>query len=164
MGQRRRTPRTTDEREHAVHSGRLPAHQQPPRRSGTNGQPVLSRLQGPACFSVSHSLCDAAPGLCLPFVSLSAVRDQMLCLPQSLRSDAMAPGLFLPLVSLCLRVISLCGRMPDAVTLAPGSCLPQLLRSEARCCDAGSGVVSPTCLPGSSRMLQDPSDCLGRRC
>ena len=36
--------------------------------------------------------------------------------------------------------------MPDAVTLAPGS-----PRSDARCCDAGSGVVSPACLPVSAR-------------
>ena len=58
---------------------------------------------------------------------------------------------------------SLFGQMPDAVTLTPGSCLPlfllclscvsfsspcvyQSLRSDARCCDAGSGVVSPACL------------------
>ena len=46
---------------------------------------------------------------------------------------------------------------PDAVTLAPNSlvslCLPFLL-SEARCCDAGSGVVSPVSQSaGSDAML-----------
>ena len=38
---------------------------------------------------------------------------------------------------------NLSGQMPDAVTLAPGPSL------DARCCDAGSGVVSPACLPVS---------------
>ena len=56
----------------------------------------------------------------------------------------------------------LCAQMPDAVTLAPGSCLPLVsdavtpapgsclplvsLCLDARCCDAGSGVVSAACL------------------
>ena len=84
--------------------------------------------------------CDAGSGSCFPLVFLSP---------------------------------SLSGQMPDAVTLAPGSCLPLVslclpvsasavrcemlgcemltlsLRSDARCCDAGSGVVSPACLPVS---------------
>ena len=40
--------------------------------------------------------------------------------------------------------------------LAPGRvsrlapCVSQSLRSDARCCDAGSGVVSPACLPVSA--------------
>ena len=60
------------------------------------------------------------------------------------------PGSCFPLVFLSP---SLSGQMPDAVTLTPGSfprlypCVSQSLRSDARCCDAGSGVVSPACLP-----------------
>ena len=70
--------------------------------------------------------CDAGSGVllsaCLP-VSQSRLSGQMLDSPA------------------CLPVSpSLCGQMPDAVTPAPGSCLP--LRSDARCCDAGSGLVS----------------------
>ena len=90
------------------------------------------------------------------------------CLPvsQSLRSDARCCNGHVSRLSPCVSRVScclpvspsLCGQMPDAVTLAPGSCLPlvlvsatlapgppcvsQLLQSEARCCDAGSGVVS----------------------
>ena len=85
---------------------------------------------------------------------------------------------------------SLCGRMPDAVTPGPGSCLPvsspcvlspcvlqslvrvsrlspcvsQFLRSEARCCDAGSGVVSPACLPVSPSLYGQMPDALTPSC
>ena len=40
----------------------------------------------------------------------------------------------------------------ESVTPVPGSCFPlvsQSPRSDARCCDAGSGVLSPACLPVS---------------
>ena len=67
------------------------------------------------------------------------------------------------------------GQMPNAVTLAPGSCLPFFpvsrslplvfhvsspsLRSDARCCEClplvflSLGVVSPACLPVSGRQM-----------
>ena len=100
------------------------------------------------------------PGSCFPLVFLSpSLSGQM---PDAV---TLAPGSCLPLVALCLPVSavrcrlrgrvsclspSLCGQMPDAVTLAPGSCLPLVsLCLDARCCDAGSGVVSPACLPVS---------------
>ena len=83
------------------------------------------------------------------------------------------PGSCFPLV---FPSPSLSGQMPDAVTPAPGSCLPfvslylpvSVVRyqnhvsrlspcvsqwSDARCCDAGSGVVSPACLPVSQSLL-----------
>ena len=106
-----------------------------------------SRVGSPACPCVSQSLrsdarcCDAGSGVAC-FLSPS------LC---GQMPDAVTR---LPLLSLCLP--RLCGQMPDAVTLAVGWCLPlvsacvsQSLRSDARCCDAGSGVVSPACLPVS---------------
>ena len=49
----------------------------------------------------------------------------------------------------CMFCLHLCGRMPDAVTLAPGSCLPLVsLYLDARCCDAGSAVTPAACFPG----------------
>ena len=111
----------------------------------------------PACLPVSPSLCgqmpDAvtpAPGSCLPLVSL--------CLPVSMPdavdagSRVVSPG--------CLPVSpSQCDQMPDTVTQAAGrvsrvspKCLPSVSQSpwsDARCCDAGSGVVSPACLSAS---------------
>ena len=76
------------------------------------------------------------------------------------------PGSYFPLVSLSF---SLSGQMPAAVTPAPGLCLALVslclwvasptcpcvshsLRSDARHCDAGSGVMSPACLPASPRL------------
>ena len=53
----------------------------------------------------------------------------------------------------CLPSPSLCGQMPDAVTLAPGSCLPLVSLSG---CDAGSGLVSFACL---SQSLQSDARC-----
>ena len=109
----------------------------------------------PACLPVfarsDARCCDSGSGVvspaCLP-VSPS-LYGQM---PDAL--DARCCDAGSQMLPLCRLSSSLCDRMPDAVTLAPGSCLPQFLRSEARCCDAGSGVVSPTCLP-VSRSLCD---------
>ena len=91
----------------------------------------------PACLLVSPSLVTLAPGSCLPLVSLV--------------SHILSPGLFFP-VSPSLR-----GQMPDAVTPAPGlsPCVSQSLRSDARCCDAGSRIVSPACLPVSPSVVTD---------
>ena len=99
--------------------------------------------------------CDAGCGVvsCLPLVSL--------CPARSLRSDPRRCDAGCGVVSCtCLPVSpSLRGQMPDAVTLAPGrvsrlspsfsQTLVPGLRSDARCWDAGSGVVSPACLPVS---------------
>ena len=58
------------------------------------------------------------------------------------------PGSCFPLVFLSPSLSSLSSQIPDAVTLAPGSfprlspCVSQSLRSDARCCNAGSGVVA----------------------
>ena len=71
------------------------------------------------------------------------------------------PGSCFPLVFLSP---SLSGQMPDTVTPAPGSCLrlspcvSQALRSDARCCDAGSGVVSPACLAVSPSLCGQTPD------
>ena len=122
-----------------------------------------------------------APGWCLPLVSLSP----SLCgqMPVSRLSPCVSqvlcgqrpPGW-------CLR---LCGQMPDAVTpacrLCPVSqsliqrqnvvtlplvslCLPRSLRSDARCCDAGCGVVSPACLPVSPGLCGQMLDVVSPAC
>ena len=106
--------------------------------------PVSQSVQSDA------SCCDAGCGVvsCLPLVSL--------CPARSLRSDP-RHGV---VSCTCLPVSpSLRGQTPDAVTLAPGrvprlspsfsQTLVPVLRSDARCWDAGSGVVSPACLPVS---------------
>ena len=102
--------------------------------------------------------CDAGSGVlfsaCLR-VSQSCLSGQMLDSPA------------------CLPVSpSLCGQMPDAVTPLRG-CVARLLPvsavsglspaclpvSDARCCDAGSGVVSPACLPVSQSPRSDARCC-----
>ena len=111
-----------------------------------------------ACLPVSRSdarCCDAGSGSgtvsrACPPVSPS-VCGQM--------PDAVTPaqGSCLPLVSLSP---SLSIQRPDAVTLAAGLCLSLVslclarsLRSDARCCDTGCGVVSPASLPVSPSLL-----------
>ena len=120
-----------------------------------------SGFVSPPCLPVSQSVqsdvrcCDAGCGVvsCLPLVSL--------CPAKSLWSDPRRCDAGCGVVSCtCLPVsASLRGQMPDAVTLAPGrvsrlspsfsQTLVPGLRSDARCWDAGSGVVSPACLPVS---------------
>ena len=173
---------------------------------------------------VSAVGCDAGP-TCLPvspspvLSPTSAVSCLCPCACGQLQDAVtLAPGSCLPLVSLCLAISgvvspaclspTLCGQMPDApsagsgvarslcdaMTLAPGSpafppispilcgqmpdavsqsCLVShqcrfllvflSLRSDARCCDAGSGVVSRACLP-VSRSLCDVVTLWGRVC
>ena len=104
---------------------------------------VCGQVASPACLPVSPSLrvharccCDAGSGVVFVSLCLSTLCGRL--------PDAVTPARG------CLPVApSLCGQMPDAVTLAPGLCLLQSLRSDARCCDAGSGVVSPAYLPVS---------------
>ena len=116
--------------------------------------PCVSRLSPCVSQGLCGQMPDAvtpAPGWCLPPVSLSpSLCGQMpdaVCLPKSLRSDA---SQMLDVVSPCLPVPcvpvshskarccdagcgvvspacvsqGLCSQMPDAVTLAAGSCLP----------------------------------------
>ena len=144
-----------------------------------------------ACLPVSQSLRSSlfgqmpdavtlAPGSCLPLVSLClAVSATLLrgrvsrlspCVSQFLRSEARCcVSLCLPVSAvrgqmLCVPVsASLCGQMPDAVTLAPGSFLPVSLclaptSSNVSLClaIAGSGVVSPACLPQFLRSETSP--------
>ena len=116
-----------------------------------------------------------APGSCLPLVSSPSFYQSLRSDARSFDagsgvvSPACLPVLFpcLPKVSMpdagcgvvspaCLPVFpkGLCGRMPDVVTPPAGLplvffCVSQSPRSDARCCDAGSGVVSPACLPVS---------------
>ena len=126
-------------------------------------------------MAISGQMPDAAtltPGSCLPLVSLcfSCFLLVSLCLPVSpaclpvSRSGVVSPA-YLPVSpSFCGEARcwspSLCGQMPDAVTLAPASFLPlvslclepkssnvSLVSQSLQCCDAGSGVVSPACLP-----------------
>ena len=95
-----------------------------------------SGVVSPACLPISPSLCDQMPdavtpaqGSCLPLGSLSP----------SLSTDAvtLTAGSCLPLVSLCLA---------------------RSLLSDARCCDAGCGVVSPACLPVSPSLCDQMPD------
>ena len=114
------------------------------------------RVVSPACLPVSCQtpmlgrwLCRGRVSRLSPYVSQSLRSDVRCCdagsgvvspASQSLRSDARCCDVSpagLPVSP------SLCGHMPHAVTLAPGSCLPlQMLRRWLR-------VVSPACLPVS---------------
>ena len=97
---------------------------------------LYASLVFPACGQMPDSVT-LAPGSCLSLVSL--------CL--RLRSDARccdALGWCLPLVSQFLPVSA----------VAPGSCLP-LVSLFSACCDAGSRVVFPACLPVSPGQRPD---------
>ena len=147
-----------------------------------------------ACLPVSQSLrsdarcCNGRVSRLSPCVSRVSCLSP--CVSQSLRSDARCCDAGSGVVSpACLSLCdagsgaSLCLPAPDAVTPAPGlspACLPLpvsscLVSHQCRfllvslslwseCCDAGSGVVSPACLP-VSRSLCDavtlaPGSCL----
>ena len=127
------------------------------------------------CLPVSARCCDAGSGVSpsLDAVTLAPGSCLTACLPSlavrlpDARSCDAGCGVVSPA---CLPVSSwlrgrvsrlspsLCGQMP-AVTLAPGRvsglspCVSQSLRSDARCCDAGSGWCLPLvslCLPVSA--------------
>ena len=76
----------------------------------------------------------------------------------------LAPGWCLPLVSLFLPVSAV---RCHAVAPAQGSCLPLIslspslsidaVTSDARCCDAGCGVVSPACFCGQMLDVVSPA-------
>ena len=128
--------------------------------SAVRCQMLLLCVPPPAC-SLSPSLCSQMPDAVTLAAGSCRVSRLSPCVLQGLSGQipdavTLAAGSCLALVSLCLPVR---GQMPDAVTLAPGR-VPRLspsfsqtlvpgLRSDARCWDAGSGVVSPACLPVS---------------
>ena len=122
--------------------------------------PLASRCL-PRSLRSDARCCDAGSGWCLPLVSLSP----SLC---GQMPDAVTPGSCLPLVSLSP---SLSIQRPDAVTLAAGPCLPlvslclsRFLRSDARCCDAGCGVVSPACFAVSPSLCGQMLDVVSPAC
>ena len=116
--------------------------------SGVVSPASPSDVVSPACLPVSPSLCgqmrDAVTrrlrGVSQAVWVVSPARLPVSQLPDAV---ALAAGLCLPLVSLCLprSLRSDASWLRDAVS--------GFSRSDARCCDAGSGVVSPACLPVS---------------
>ena len=138
-----------------------------------------SGVVSPACLS--PSLCQMRRGQMPDAVTL-APGSSRACLPVSVRCQLLrCVSHSLPAVTLSPVVspgLSLCaGQMPDAATLAPGSCLrcllvsagdvrsrclspctSQSLRSDARCCDAGRCVscLSPcVCVSAVLRLRSD---------
>ena len=142
-----------------------------------------SGVVSPARLPVSHAVALAA-GLCLPLVSLclcgrmaagcGVVSPACLPMPVSPSLCGQMPDAGSRVgCPACLPLSpSLCSQMPDALVVCPTwlpgfvspPCLPvsQSVQSDARCCDAGCGVLS--CLPlvslcPAKTLRSDPRRC-----